>query len=153
MSMAHKRAQSASRTRSGAVLLVALAAIVVVTAIAGFAAATALRIRQSRKTERDLIQVEFLCDAGILRAREQLAKDSNYLGEEWSLGPAPSGDAQWSVTITLIPGTAPPAPRAIAPADPSTERVIQVRARMEGRPHAPKSIQRTHSVSIPSNQP
>jgi hypothetical protein len=145
--------QRGSRTRSGAVLLVAIAALVVVTAIAGVAASTALRLRQSCKTERDLIQVEFLCDAGILRARQQLAKDRNYDGEEWTLGPAPSGESQWSVTISLVPGTASSAPGANALTEPHTERVIQVRARIEGRTHAPKSIQRTYTVSIPSNQP
>ncbi|MBU6175576.1 MAG: hypothetical protein KGQ60_17340, partial [Planctomycetes bacterium] len=92
--------------REGAILLVALAAMVIVTSIAAAAASATLRIRQSRKTERDRIQLDLLCDAGVMRARDQWNQSQDYRGETWIDTPSPIGRDRWKVTITLKSATA-----------------------------------------------
>lgn len=134
------------RRRSGTVLLVAMASIVVVTAIAGAVAASTLRTRQSRKTERDMVQLELLCDAGILRARQQIAKNPSYTGEEWQLDSASLGNGEWSIAIAIDPDPS-------ANSDRIDGRAVQVQARIAGRNRAPDSIQRTVTLPISKIQP
>jgi Tfp pilus assembly protein PilV len=64
--------------RRGVILLVALAAMVIVTAIAAAATSATLRTRQSRKTERDRIQLNLLCDAGVMRVRDRWNRSEDY---------------------------------------------------------------------------
>ncbi len=122
--------------RQGAILLVALAAMVIVTAIAAAATSATLRTRQSRKTERDRIQLNFLCDAGVMRARDQWSLSEDYRGETWIDTPSPIGQDRWKVTITL---------------ESKRDGIIQVvvQARIENRMHVPYELQETRNLMLP----
>lgn len=122
--------------REGAILLVALAAMVIMTAIAAAAASATLRNRQSRKTERDRTQLNLLCDAGVMRARDQWNRSQDYQGETWIDTPSPIGQDHWKVTITLKSITA------------NNVQVI-IQARIEERVHIPRELQETRTLLLP----
>jgi len=122
--------------REGAILLVALAAMVIVTSIAAAAASATLRTRQSRKTERDRIQLDLLCDAGVMRARDQWSQSQDYRGETWINTRSPIGRDRWKVTITV---------KSVAA---SNVRVI-IQARIEDRLHIPYELQETRMLLLP----
>jgi hypothetical protein len=73
-----------ARTRNGTVLICVLACFC---AIAGTIAITvdqAMRNRRELRTQRHLLQTEYLCDAGLSRCKRSLAMHSDYKGEVWS---------------------------------------------------------------------
>jgi hypothetical protein len=127
------------RRSQGAILLVALAAMVIVTAIASAVASATLRTRQSRKTERDRIQLKLLCDAGVMRARDQWMQFQDYRGETWIDIDSPIGPDRWKVTITMEP-----------PVTETTKEVqFVVQARMENRSYVPHELQETRKLQLP----
>ncbi len=134
------RPRSKLRQPKGAILLVALAAMVIVTAIASAVASSTLRTRQSRKTERDRIQLKLLCDAGVMRARDQWTESQDYRGETWIDMDSPIGQDRWKVTI------------AVKPAETETitkEVQFVIQARMENRSQVPHELQETRILQLP----
>ena len=122
--------------RRGVILLVALAAMVIVTAIAAAATSATLRTRQSRKTERDRIQLNLLSDAGVMRVRDRWNRSEDYRGETWIDAPSPIGQGRWKVTITL---------------ESKGDGIVQVvvQARIENRMHVPYELQETRNLMLP----
>lgn len=116
--------------------MVALAAMVIVTAIAAAAASATLRTRQSRKTERDRIQLNLMCDAGVMRARDQWSRSQDYRGETWIDTPSPIGQDHWKVTITVESTTA-------------SNVQVYVQARIEDRLNVPYELQETRTLLLP----
>ena len=64
--------------------------------------------RQHRRAiERDLRQCELLLGAGIVRAANQAANNTEYRGEKWELSAEQiTGKAAGEVTIEIVPETA-----------------------------------------------
>jgi hypothetical protein len=139
------RVRSRRSQRRGAILLAALAAVVVTSAVAAVAIGVTLRSRQSRRTERDLVQLELLCDAGMKRAQAQMQRDEAYAGEAWLDMEGLTPGTRMKVAIES---------KSVFPegkgegGKPSSLRQIAVHASLEGRVHMPHSIKRTRSRVI-----
>jgi hypothetical protein len=73
----------ATRRRGGVVLVAALVCMAIVLGIVGSMLQGALRARRQLHAERDLRQTELLLDAGVDRAANKLAEDTDYVGETW----------------------------------------------------------------------
>lgn len=69
--------------RKGTVFFCVLASLAIVVSIMLSSAQHTLRVRQQLRTHRQLQQASLLCDAGAVRARDQLTKNPDYNGETW----------------------------------------------------------------------
>ena len=72
-----------SKSRSGTILICVLACLGVVTALVMSTLQSSLRGRREVRMQRQLIQTEYLCEAGVQRAVKRLKESPNYLGEKW----------------------------------------------------------------------
>ena len=75
--------QKKSRSRSGTILICVLACLGIVIALVMTTIQSSLRGRREVRMQRQLIQTEFLCEAGVQRAVQQLKKSPEYKGEIW----------------------------------------------------------------------
>lgn len=121
-------------TRSGAVLIIALVAIAIFAALAATNIRSLLMHRQSVKTERDMIQVQLLCDAGCDRAASMVAADPEYLGEVWLDQRNSSTGNRMRVAIRVLRKEGQP--------------IATVQASLEGRSYSPDRIQRTRTIAL-----
>lgn len=125
--------------RSGAVLIIALVAIAIFGALAATHIRSLLQHRQSVKAERDMIQVQFLCDAGCDRAVSMVAADPKYSGEMWLDQLDPSTGHRMKVAIRIL--------------RKGSEPIASVEASLDGRRYSPERIQRTRTIALsPSKQ-
>lgn len=90
-----------SRSRSGTVLVCVLACLGIVIALVMTTLQSSLRGRHEVRMQRQLIQTEFLCEAGVQRAVQQLKKSPEYRGEKWlpKLGSTSFGKAAIEIRI------------------------------------------------------
>ena len=72
-----------SNPRSGTVLICVLACLGIVTVLVMTTMQSSLRGRREVRMQRQLIQTEFLCEAGVKRAVQQLKRSPEYKGEKW----------------------------------------------------------------------
>jgi type II secretory pathway component PulJ len=79
------RPRREARRRSGAVLVFALVALVVVMGIIASMLQGTLRVTRHMRTQRDLQQTEWLLQAGADRAAFRLTNEADYRGEIWNL--------------------------------------------------------------------
>ena len=93
--------QLKSRSRSGTVLICVLACLGIVIALVMTTVQSSLRGRREVRMQRQLIQTEFLCEAGVQRAVQQLRKSPEYKGEKWlpKLGSTLFGNAAIEIRI------------------------------------------------------
>ncbi len=70
--------------RQGTVLICVLACLGVVIAFVLSTTQSSLRGRREVRMQRQLLQTELLCEAGMLRAKQQLHKSPDYVGEKWT---------------------------------------------------------------------
>lgn len=75
--------QMKSRSRSGTILICVLACLGIVIALVMTTMQSSLRGRREVRMQRQLIQTEFLCEAGVQRAVQQLKRSPEYKGEKW----------------------------------------------------------------------
>ncbi len=99
---------SKSKSRSGTVLICVLACLGVVIALVMVAVQSSLRGRREVRLQRQLIQTEFLCEAGVQRAVKQLRKLPNYQSEKWfpKLGPASFENAAIEINVEPVKNAA-----------------------------------------------
>ena len=71
------------KPRRAAILVVVLLTMLVVTSIVGTTMLLSLRIQRECRVERQMMQIQFLCEAGALRASEKLAMDPAFAGDRW----------------------------------------------------------------------
>ena len=71
------------KPRRAAILVVVLLTMLVVTSIVGTTMLLSLRSQRECRVERQMIQIQFLCEAGALRASEKLATDPAFTGDRW----------------------------------------------------------------------
>jgi type II secretory pathway component PulK len=126
------------RSRSGAILIVAMVAVAIFTSLAATNIRSVLRHRQTVKSERDLIQAQLLCDAGCDRAASRFAADPNYRGEVWIERKDPSSGVEMKVSIEIQPNEG--------------KTFANVQASVDGRSHQPTRVQRTKLIVL-SQQP
>lgn len=93
--------QTKSRSRSGTVLICVLACLGIVIALVMTTMQSSLRGRREVRMQRQLIQTEFLCEAGVQRAVQQLKRSPEYKGEKWfpKLGSTSFGNAAIEIRI------------------------------------------------------
>lgn len=130
------------RSRRGAVMIVALTAAAIVSTLIAAGISVSLRQRQERKTERDRVQLEFLCDAGVARGMNQFRSNPSYQGEHWLEIDGLTEGARMTVDIEIVD-------RTNEATSASDRRSLVVRARIEGRTHTPHAMQTTCSVPLP----
>ncbi|MBM3966236.1 MAG: hypothetical protein FJ308_14410 [Planctomycetes bacterium] len=128
-------------TRRGAILIAAIAAFAVFSMLAAVAVGFALRAHRACKTERDLLQLEFLCEAGLMRAVQKLSEDGGYIGEDWLELPSGNSGKMMRVTIRVSESSSTDATE-----NESLPKVIDVQSKMIGRSRAPISMQRTRTT-------
>ena len=78
------RTRSRLRSRRGTVLVGVLACLSVVIAMVMVTVQSSLRGRKQVRQQRQLVQTELLCEAGVKRAIQQWTKSPNYVGEQWT---------------------------------------------------------------------
>jgi hypothetical protein len=71
------------KPRSGAILIGVLACLGTVVVLVGISLQTSLRSRAEATMQRQILQTDLLCQAGVLRAVNQLQRDPVYRGERW----------------------------------------------------------------------
>lgn len=129
----------------GAVLIGVLTAIAVVSVISFASVQYALRVRNSVRFEKRVLQSQFLCEAGIRRAEYQLQKDPSYSGEEW-LPDVPHLKMDFaSVKIEVSNASA-------SDASQSNKRSVLVIARLGDPADARNSVQQSYPVLVTVNE-
>jgi len=95
--------QNSKHNRRGAVLIVLMVCLLLVTSMLGVMLQTAVRARRQLTVERDRRQAELLLQAGIDRAAYRLASEADYRGETWKLdSDAIVGKGAAEVTIKTV---------------------------------------------------
>lgn len=134
------------KRKGAAALLCSIAAAFVLLALSGTSISAALRVRQERRTERDLIQADYLCEAGLYRAIAQLRSNPEYKGEEWLDAQASPDLSNFSIGITVLPISDTTAD-STSPASTNRFR-ITITATIKDRQYIPTSLQRTLTDEI-----
>ena len=75
--------KTTSKSRSGTVLICVLACLGIVITLVMTTMQSSLRGRREVRMQRQLIQTELLCEAGVQRAVRQFGKSQEYQGETW----------------------------------------------------------------------
>lgn len=120
----------------GTVLVCVLACLAIVTATIAMTAQSALRIRNEARTQRQLLQTQFLCDAGMLRAKQQLQAVPSYSGEEWSPNLSPTSFEKVFITIQ------------VEPSDLDSTRMVKVVAKLAENESSVRFIQQSHQSKM-----
>ncbi len=71
------------RRRSGAILIIVLALLAVLTIVCGLWVRFVLQEVSRQRLQEDVVQAEWLAEAGLRRAAARLANDRNFTGELW----------------------------------------------------------------------
>ncbi|MEQ1829132.1 MAG: hypothetical protein ABL921_24425 [Pirellula sp.] len=125
--------------RQGTVLVCVLACLCTVTVVMIATVQSSLRNRQDVRTYRRMQQIEFMCEAGALRARDNLARQSSYSGEAWTPALKTMSNEQATIEIKCTPNE-----------DNSTQQCI-VTARLTESGTLTNPIQRTRYFTIQQN--
>jgi Tfp pilus assembly protein PilX len=120
-------------SRRGAVLVMAMVALLVVTLVAAALVRSLIATHRQSHRYADELQSQWLAEAGLARAAAKLQTDAAYQGEVWqaSVAPPESNEADnGQVAITVDPTTKKITVEAIYPQD-EHRRVL---ARLESTP-------------------
>lgn len=106
--------RSARANRRGAVLIFALVALMVISAIAAATLKTVIAQHRQAHREQRRLQSVWLAEAGLERAAARLAQDAGYKGETWEI-PADvlEADKPGRVIIQVESADNPPARRLV----------------------------------------
>lgn len=122
--------------RRGAVLVMAMVALLVVTLVAGALVRSLIATHRQSHRYADELQAQWLAEAGLARATAKLRADGAYQGEIWqaSVAPAMSSEADsGEVTIAVDPATKKITALAVYPTD-EHRRVLVTRETAGGSP-------------------
>jgi hypothetical protein len=99
-----REAGSRWRPRRGAVVVVVIVCLVVITLLCGALLRTGLARRAQVRSEERRLQADWLAESGLERAAARLASDAGYAGETWELSPKDlDGVAPGVVRIVVEP--------------------------------------------------
>ncbi len=111
MKSVSRKPSRASHNRRGAALIVAMICTVLVTLMLGtMVKITLTRAQQARHREQAL-QVEWLAEAGLERARAMLTAQPDYQGETWAITEETLG-GPYRGTVTITVAAIPENPQA-----------------------------------------
>lgn len=71
------------KPRKAAILVAVLVTMLVVTSMVGTTMVLSLRSQRECRVERQRMQIQFLCEAGAMRALEKLLADPTFVGDRW----------------------------------------------------------------------
>lgn len=128
--------------RQGTVLVCVLGCIATILVVGALTAQFALRSRLAARTQRSWLQVQFLAEAGTLRAIEKLSSNIDYTGETWA--PGFVGTSQFEATEILI--------TVQQSKDASQSFDIQIVAKLFNLNSPERALQSTQSLQINQNQ-
>jgi hypothetical protein len=143
-----KTTKGASRRR-GTIVICVLACLIVATALVASSTQAALRSRKSVRLQQQLRQTELLCQAGVLRAAQQLKKSDSYTGEQWrprlgleppshAVGSAPRGGEAVEAVVDI----------RVTAADDPQRRDVEVVATCDPHVMSAGPMQRSHHFTF-----
>jgi type II secretory pathway component PulK len=88
--------------RRGAILVVALVCVIILTAVIASLAKKCVARRGLRRSEERRTQSEWLARAGLERASMQLSRDPRFAGETWEIAPAELGTIDGGVVTIAV---------------------------------------------------
>ena len=121
--------------RRAAILVTVLLTMLVVTSIVGTTMVLSLRSQRECRVERQMIQIQFLCEAGAIRASGKLAADPAFAGDRWLPELGDGSDPIAEVVTRIV-------------RDPDQPLMIEVVASLEAGPYLQR-VQRTRLFPIP----
>jgi type II secretory pathway component PulK len=107
-----------ARPRRGALTVVVLVCLLILTLIAGAILRAGAAHREEMRTGERRLQAEWLAEAGLQRAAARLAADAGYAGETWDI-PARELDSADDATVAIT---------VERPAGDARRRTIRARA-------------------------
>ena len=128
-----------SNPRVGTVLICVLACLGVVIAFVLSTTQSSLRGRREVRMQRQLLQTDLLCEAGVLRAKQQFNKSSDYVGEKWTPDLAVTSFDYASVEIRIKPMSGE-----------ANQRQAEVIASLASSEDSTDRMQRSHTFIIQS---
>ena len=157
MNQQRKRRRNLPGRRRGAIMIVALICLVLVSALLGSLLKTAVAQRKQLRHEAEHLQAAWLAESGVARAASRLATDRGYEGETWKI-PAQELSGRFSAEVRISVRKQEAAPdrrvvavEAICPADAiqSSKQSRQVTVDIPGQPYAAKVVKR--HVGVPAS--
>lgn len=128
--------------RRGTVLICVLACLGIVVALVLSTTQSSLRGRREVRMQRQLLQTELLCEAGVLRAKQQFNQSPDYVGEHWTPKLGVSGFQYAAIEIRIKPVP-----------DATTGETNQVQAEviasLASSEDSSDRMQRSHTFTIP----
>jgi hypothetical protein len=109
--------------RQGTVIVCVLACLAIAAALSALMIQSALQGRREARLQCQLRQTELLCEAGVLRAVQQLKNSEGYEGEEWEpeLNLPAYFDAHVHISVSQSNDTAPHEIAVVARLDSSND--------------------------------
>ena len=126
-----------SKSRSGTVLICVLACLGVVIALVMSTVQSSLRGRREVRLQRQLVQTELLCEAGVQRAVKKLTISPDYNGEKWM---PKLGITSFDFVLIEI--------RTKASSDDPKSLRVEVIATLATSTESNDSMQRSHTFTI-----
>ena len=124
--------------RGGILTVATLVCLTIAAALMAITVHGALRARRHAMLEHQLVQTEWLLDAGVRRARAGLQNQSDYQGETWT--PAGGLDRFGTATVEIVISTAA-----------SESPVATVTATIVESPARARTTRRSHQFSFQPN--
>ena len=117
------------KPHKGAILVAVLVTMLVVTSMVGTTMVLSLRSQRECRVERQMMQVQFLCEAGAMRAFEKMVADPTFVGERWLPELGDGSDAIPEIITRIV-------------REPDQPPTIEVVASLEAGPYLQR-VQRT----------
>ena len=151
------RSDRFSRSRRGAILVGVLACLLVGTVLTALTVQSALRGRREARLERQLLQTQLLCEAGVVRAVKSIAANPGYQGETWQ-PPIDGGQLNSAKVVIEVTSASPPADQT---ADQPTDQVdkketqlkVSIVALLDSTTDSDGPMQRSHSFAVSIAKP
>ena len=127
------------KPRKAAILVAVLVTMLVVSSMVGTTMVRSLRSQRECRVERQMMQIQFLCEAGAMRAWEKLLADPTFVGDRWLPELGDSSDAIAEITTKIV-------------REPDQPTTIEVMASLEAGPYLQR-VQRTtlFPLRLPTN--
>jgi len=125
------------KPRQAAILVAVLLTMLVVTSMVGTTMVMSLRTQRECRVERQRIQLQFLCEAGAMRASVKLAMDPAFAGDRWLPELGDGSETTTEIVTKVVRG-------------PDRPAMIEVIASLEGGPYLQR-VQRTQLFPFRDN--
>lgn len=129
--------------RRGTVLICVLACMGIVVALVLSTTQSSLRGRREVRMQRQLLQTELLCEAGVLRAKQQFEQSPDYVGEQWTPNLGISSFQYAAIEIRIKPISGETTGEA-------KQLQAEVIASLASSENSSDRMQRSHTFTIPS---